>query len=1102
MRNARGMDGASNAGRGRYWLIRVASEISISPRQRRVVRSSRLVAGISLWLLTAAALLCAGPSLAQATSSFYWYGENNSTCWQTGQLGSPSTACGEAVGPGFLSKSGSLKGGLAHMDEVSAGGSAEGIQLPDGNYCNYYKIGDDISREEPNNQGGVTGYTPPTPYRSYQESDPYGNVCQADGATWGQEVGTGDPSNNCYNTCGMHHIVSLHELSDYPWASWFGEPSLAVSAEALVHTVTFSGESAYNMAWGYVCPLLEDTTTGHILEYCFEEWRSVYNPPKWKEERIGTCGPNGYNTVVTYFWPGTKLSTEQGGSANTFEFSGTPSGWTPFAAAITKTNLLTAIDLAKEPPTENGCGTNFSPNPEKYALVGVEQGIEGEHKLSGIGSAGRNLQVRTEYTPLPPEASTSAASEIQQTQAKLNGTVNPRGISTHDYFEYGKTTGYGSSTSSSAAGSGLSPVGEGATAIGLEPGTVYHYRLVATNEVGTVRGSDQSFTTPVPTIAFQANTDKLWTDLPASESGSGWLNTTLGMKPGTSSSIAVLPEGKYEIAFQANNSELWTYSSNGEYHKTTLGMKEATTPSITALPESKYEIAFQANNSELWTYSSNGEYHNTTLGMKEKTSPSITTLSNGGYAVAFQANNGELWTYSSNGEYHNTTLGMKEKTSPSITTLSNGGYAVAFQANNGELWTYSSNGEYHNTTLGMKEKTSPSIIALPEGKYEIAFQANNSELWTYSSNGEYHKTTLGMKEKTSPSITTLSNGGYAVAFQANNGELWTYSSNGEYHNTTLGIKEATTPSITALPEGKYEIAFQANNSELWTYSPPSSGDWLNTTLGMKEATSPSITALSNGSYTVAFQANNGELWTYSSNGEYHNTTLGMKEKTSPSITALPESKYEIAFQANNSELWTYSSNGEYHKTTLGMKEATTPSITALPESKYEIAFQANNSELWTYSSNGEYHKTTLGMKEKTSPSITTLSNGGYAVAFQANNGELWTYSSNGEYHKTTLGMKEKTSPSIIALPEGKYEIAFQANNGELWTYSSNGEYHSATLGMMPGTSPSIAARPNSDGKYEVAFQASNGELWTYASTGEYSNTALGIKEGTSPSVEE
>jgi hypothetical protein len=163
MRNARGMDDGSDAGQGRYWWTRVASTVPIRTRHVRVVLPDRLVAEVSLWLLMTAALLCASPTLAHATSSFSWYGENDSTCWQTGQLGSPSTACGEAVGPGFLSKSGSLKGGLAHMDEVSAGGSAEGIQLPDGNYCNYYKLGDDISREESNNQGGVTGYTPPTP---------------------------------------------------------------------------------------------------------------------------------------------------------------------------------------------------------------------------------------------------------------------------------------------------------------------------------------------------------------------------------------------------------------------------------------------------------------------------------------------------------------------------------------------------------------------------------------------------------------------------------------------------------------------------------------------------------------------------------------------------------------------------------------------------------------------------------------------------------------------------------------------------------------------------------------------------------------------------
>jgi hypothetical protein len=127
--------------------------------------------------------------------------------------------------------------------------------------------------------------------------------------------------------------------------------------------------------------------------------------------------------------------------------------------------------------------------------------------------------------PEPPEASTSAPSEVQETQAKLNGSVNPRGTDTHYYFQYGPTTGYGSATSEVDAGSGRSAVPASSTVTGLEPAATYHYRLVATSAGGTVYGSDQSFTTPVPTIAFQANADTLWAD--SSASWGGWSNTSL-----------------------------------------------------------------------------------------------------------------------------------------------------------------------------------------------------------------------------------------------------------------------------------------------------------------------------------------------------------------------------------------------------------------------------------------------------------------------------------------------------------------------------------------------------------------------------------------------
>ena len=56
--------------------------------------------------------------------------------------------------------------------------------------------------------------------------------------------------------------------------------------------------------------------------------------------------------------------------------------------------------------------------------------------------------------------------------------------------------------------------------------------------------------------------------------------------------------GSYEVAFQANNGSLYTYSPSGP-SKLTLGMMPGTSPSIAAVTGG-YEIAFQANTGTLW----------------------------------------------------------------------------------------------------------------------------------------------------------------------------------------------------------------------------------------------------------------------------------------------------------------------------------------------------------------------------------------------------------------------------------------------------------------------------------------------------------------------
>jgi|GEM_PF-1918963 len=106
--------------------------------------------------------------------------------------------------------------------------------------------------------------------------------------------------------------------------------------------------------------------------------------------------------------------------------------------------------------------------------------------------------------PRAPAVTTAAASAIGESEATLNGSVNPFGQATSYYFEYGQTASYGTKTTETSAGEGSAAVAESATVGGLLAGTVYHFRLVAKNATGTTLGSDRTFSTTGPPSATTA----------------------------------------------------------------------------------------------------------------------------------------------------------------------------------------------------------------------------------------------------------------------------------------------------------------------------------------------------------------------------------------------------------------------------------------------------------------------------------------------------------------------------------------------------------------------------------------------------------------------
>jgi len=95
----------------------------------------------------------------------------------------------------------------------------------------------------------------------------------------------------------------------------------------------------------------------------------------------------------------------------------------------------------------------------------------------------------------PPVVTTNQATNVTSSSATLNGSLNPHGLTTTVYFQYGRTTSYGSTTPMQSQ-SGNTYRNIASNIGGLTTRTIYHFRIVATNSAGTRMGGDSTFITP------------------------------------------------------------------------------------------------------------------------------------------------------------------------------------------------------------------------------------------------------------------------------------------------------------------------------------------------------------------------------------------------------------------------------------------------------------------------------------------------------------------------------------------------------------------------------------------------------------------------------
>jgi fibronectin type III domain protein len=156
----------------------------------------------------------------------------------------------------------------------------------------------------------------------------------------------------------------------------------------------------------------------------------------------------------------------------------------------------TTISYGRTTPVQIKTGNTYQSISAN--INGLSASTTYHFRIVATNSAGTRYSSDRTFTTLSPTGfpvvTTNPASNVATFSAALNGSLDPHGLTTTVYFQYGTTISYGLTTAPhNQTGNTFRNIG--ANISGLSANTRYHFRIVATNSAGTRYGSDRTFTT-------------------------------------------------------------------------------------------------------------------------------------------------------------------------------------------------------------------------------------------------------------------------------------------------------------------------------------------------------------------------------------------------------------------------------------------------------------------------------------------------------------------------------------------------------------------------------------------------------------------------------
>jgi len=140
-------------------------------------------------------------------------------------------------------------------------------------------------------------------------------------------------------------------------------------------------------------------------------------------------------------------------------------------------------------------------------LLGLFTETDYHYRIKAANSNGWNHTFdNVVHTVAVLNATTDGVTNLAANSATLNGSLDPDGMPTKYYFQYGVDTHYDLETEVKDAGSGSGEIALDPIDIKkLQPGRTYHYRLIAENALGTTKAQDRTFTAPAKPLISSLN---------------------------------------------------------------------------------------------------------------------------------------------------------------------------------------------------------------------------------------------------------------------------------------------------------------------------------------------------------------------------------------------------------------------------------------------------------------------------------------------------------------------------------------------------------------------------------------------------------------------